>query len=93
MATDKKITIEALAIMMQKGINEIHEKMDQGFAGVHAQIAEVNKKLAAVVNKLELKADKADIDRVLTRISMIGGKVDDYRADQETTQRQVDRHA
>jgi len=88
-----KITIGALAVMMQGGINEIHEKMDEGFADVHAQIAEVNKKLAAVVNKLELKADKADIDRVLTRISMIGGKVDDYRADQETTQRQVDRHA
>lgn len=80
MAADKKITIETLAIMMQKGPNELSEKLDQ-----KPDRTEIDFKLA-------IKADKSDIERVLARVSMIGGKVDGYNAEQAVTQRQVDKH-
>jgi phenylalanyl-tRNA synthetase alpha subunit len=89
MESNKKITIEALSVMMQKGINEIHEKMDEGFATVRVQIAAVNQRLDKIE---ETKADKADIDRVLTRISLISNQANDSRADQAKAQRRVDRH-
>lgn len=38
------------------------------------------------------KTDKTDIDRVLTRIAMLGTKIDDYRAEQFAMQRQLDKH-
>jgi uncharacterized protein YjgD (DUF1641 family) len=80
MAEKNKITIEALAIMMQKGLNELSEKLDQ-----KPDRTEIDFKFAR-------KADKSDIERVLARVSMIGGKVDDYNAEQAVTQRQVDKH-
>ncbi len=42
--------------------------------------------------KLDQKADKSDIDAVLTRITQLSDKVDDYRADQIGLKRQVDKH-
>ena len=62
-------------------------KIDQG---LDQMSSELNKK--ADKADLESKADKSDIERVLARVSMIGGNVDDYRAEQAVTQRQVARH-
>ncbi|MFA7211658.1 MAG: hypothetical protein WC110_09465 [Bacteroidales bacterium] len=59
------------------------------------QFDKMNAKIDIII---ETKADKtntatkADIDRVLTRIAMINTKIDDYRAEQIATQRQVDNH-
>jgi len=59
------------------------------------QFDKMNAKIDIII---ETKADKtntatkADIDRVLTRIAMINTKIDDYRAEQIATQRQVDKH-
>jgi hypothetical protein len=77
------------------------------FGKIDAKFEEINNKLdqrptfkevellieGKLEEKLKDKADKADIDRVLTRINSIGNNVADYRADQTKTQRQVDRHA
>ncbi len=45
---------------------------------------------------LATKADKADLDssveRVLNKITMLGDKIDDYRADQIGMQRQLNKH-
>jgi len=55
---------------------------------------EVNAKLDQKADKsdLALKADKSDIDAVLTRVAQLGNKLDDYRAEQINMQRQVDKH-
>lgn len=45
---------------------------------------------------MAIKADRADldssVDRVLTRIAMLGDKIGDMRADQIGMQRQLDKH-
>jgi len=84
MAQKKKVTIEKLALTVQRGFNEMNEKLDQ-----KPDRAEVERMIDI---KLTRKADKSDIERVLTRIGIIGGKVNDYRAEQAVTQRQVDKH-
>jgi hypothetical protein len=67
MAAKKKITIETLALMVQRGFDEVSQK-------------------------LETKADKADINLVLDRVDRLTDKIDEDRANQTATQRQVDRH-
>ncbi|MFZ3074338.1 MAG: hypothetical protein WA093_04415 [Minisyncoccales bacterium] len=56
------------------------------------QFDKSNERFDRIEKILEAKADRADIDRVLTRIAMINTKIDDYRAEQIATQRQVDKH-
>lgn len=58
------------------------------------QFDKIHQTLATKADKADLdkKADKSDIDRILTRIAMINTKIDDYRAEQIATQRQVDKH-
>lgn len=62
---------------------------------------EVNNKLDQKADKadidkiyqiLETKADKADIGRIMDRIARLDNKIDDYRADQIGLKRQVELH-
>ena len=41
---------------------------------------------------LKTKADKSDIDALLTRINQIGNNTDDFRSEQLETQRKVNAH-
>jgi len=78
MAQKKKVTIEKLAMMMQNGLVEVHENMNKGFARIHEE--------------LNQKADKSDINEVINRIGRLTDKIDDDRAAQATTKRQVEKH-
>ena len=64
------------------------------FEKVYDKLAEVNQKLDQKADKsdLALKADKSDIDAVLNRVNLLGNKIDDYRADQISLERQVEKH-
>ena len=55
-------------------------------------LSEVRGGLAEVKITLDTKADKADVDRILTRVTMLGDKIGDYRAEQLATQKQADAH-
>jgi hypothetical protein len=48
--------------------------------------------LFALRKELESKASKSDVDAVLTRVVILGDKIDDYRADQSATKWQVEIH-
>ena len=41
----KKITIEDLAVIVNKGFNDVHKKMDAGFSSVDGRFKEVHKKM------------------------------------------------
>jgi len=64
------------------------------FEKVYEKFDEIDKKLDRKADKSDLlsKADKSDIDRVLTRISQSGDKIDDNRAEQIGMKRQLDKH-
>lgn len=52
----------------------------------------IGKKFEEVKNELKTKADKADVDIILTRLNHIPDVVSDNRAEQLATKRQVDQH-
>lgn len=64
---------------------EISDKLD-----TKADKSDLDQK--ADKSDLDQKADKSDIERVLTRIGMLGNKIDDYRAEQLETRPKVERH-
>jgi len=94
MAQKNKVTIETLAIMMQKGLNEVNEKLDDRLNEVHEKLDDINEKLDQKPDRadLELKADKVDIDRVVDRIGRLADKIDDDRSQQSVIKRQVEKH-
>lgn len=49
-------------------------------------------KFDAFNKKLDQKADRSDIDAVLTRVTQLSNKVDDYHAEQIGLKRQVEKH-
>jgi hypothetical protein len=53
---------------------------------------ELRKETSEIREILKTKADKSDINAVLSRINVIGNNTDDYRAEQIGTRRQVDLH-
>jgi predicted lipoprotein len=71
---------KGLADLMMIQFEKIYEKLDQ-----KADKSDMEKILAT-------KADKSDIDRVLTRIALLGNKIDDYRAEEIGLKRQVEKH-
>ena len=89
------------------GIDKRFDAIDQKFLGIDKQfdvfkneyVADYKGLADLMMNqfekfyeKLDQKADKSDIDAVLTRITQLSDKVDDYRADQIGLKRQVDKH-
>ena len=62
------------------------DKSDEKFSIINEKFNEIN-------TKLENKADKSDVDKIMNRIGMILDQTGDYRAQQLAIQRQVDRHA
>ncbi len=74
---------------------ELVEFFGGQFDKIHQEFDKMNAKIDMII---ETKADKADtaakddIDRVLARIAMTNTKIDDYRAEQIATQRQVGKH-
>jgi hypothetical protein len=64
--------------------------------GVKGEIEGVRGELKGEISEireiLKTKADKSDINVVLSRINVIGNNVDDYRAEQIETHRQVELH-
>jgi len=79
----------------------VAEKFDEvknDINGVKNEIKEVREDLKLKADKSDIdkiiatKADKSDIDRVLTRVTMLGDKIDDYRAEQLATKKQVNAH-
>jgi len=50
---EKEITLDDLALMMGRGFNEVHEKMDKGFAGVDKKFDEVDKRFDEVDEKFD----------------------------------------
>lgn len=91
MAEKNKITIEALTIMMQKGLNEVYNKLAEMDAKLDQKPNKEEVELM-IEQKLSRKADKSDVERILTRVSMVGANVDDYRSDQFDMRRKVERH-
>lgn len=73
---------------------ELVEFFGEQFDKMHQEFDKIHQTLAVKADKADLdkKADKSDIDRVLTRVAMTNNKIDDYRAEQIATQRQVDKH-
>ena len=45
----KKVTIDDLTVMVGRGFNDVHEKMDKGFANVNSKL-----------DKVEIKLDRVD---------------------------------
>jgi len=82
MATNKKITIEALVVMVQNGIVELREELDK----------KPSRDEVKTMIKEEIAVVKADINRVGDRVGRLGDKIDDDRAAQTTIKRQVEKH-
>ena len=60
MKKKKEITLDDLALMMGRGFNEVHKKMDRGFASVDERLAEVNEKIDA--NTADIKYLKSEVN-------------------------------
>jgi len=73
-------------------IDKNFDKIDEKFDKIDERFDKIDEKFEKIDSQLATKADKTDIDRVLTRIGGIGDKVNDYRAEQLTIKTQVDRH-
>jgi hypothetical protein len=86
MAQNNKVTNEKLALMVQNGFAEIHEKMDKGFAEVRE---ELNQKPDRGEVKIMIKTE---VDKVVDRIGRLADKIDDDRAQQSAIKRQVEKH-
>jgi hypothetical protein len=71
---NNKITIDVIAVMMQKGLAEIHEIMGK----IREDLNQKSDK-ADIDLVLKTKADKSDIDLVLARIKLLGDKIDENR--------------
>jgi hypothetical protein len=84
---DRKLEEKLESKLEEKLESKLEEKLDKKLE------EKLDKKLEEKLEaKLKGKADKADIDRVLARIALLGDKIDDIRSDQSKTQRQVDKH-
>lgn len=55
----KEMTLDRLALMMGKGFNEVHDKMDKGFASVDRRFEQVDRRFEDV--SAELKGDIAEV--------------------------------
>lgn len=73
---------------------ELFQFLVNKFDKIDDKFVEISDKLDTKADKSDLdqKADKSDIERVLTRIGMLGNKIDDYRAEQLETRPKVERH-
>lgn len=56
----KNITLDDLALMMGRGFNEVHEKMDKGFTEARMEFAEVHEKIDA--NTADIKYLKSEVN-------------------------------
>ena len=68
--------------------NEYKELVD--FLG--GQFEKIHARLNKVDVVLRNKSDRDDIGDVVTRIMMLGNKIDDYRAEQIGMQKQLNKH-
>ena len=68
------------------------EKVFEKFEKIDEKFEKIDIRFEKIEQLLDTKADKADIDRILTRVALLGNKVDDYRAEQIGMQKQLDRH-
>ena len=84
--SDYKELVDFLAGQFDK-VNERFEKIER-ILETKADKSDIDK----ICQTLETKADKADIDHVLTRVNLLGSKLDDYRAEQIGMRRQLDKH-
>jgi len=73
-------------------IDEKFEKIDEKFEKIDEKFEKIDIRFEKIEQLLDTKADKADIDRILTRVALLGNKVDDYRAEQIGMQKQLDKH-
>ena len=76
-----KELIDFLSVKFDK-IDQHFEQVDDHFGQIETQLEKIEKG----------KADKSDIDKVLTRIAIVGNKTDDNRAEQIGMQKQIDKH-
>ncbi|MCR4322556.1 MAG: hypothetical protein NUV61_00510 [Candidatus Azambacteria bacterium] len=56
----KDVTLNDLALMMGRGFNEVHEKMDNGFQRVDERFEQVDRRFDDVYEKLEEVHEKID---------------------------------
>jgi hypothetical protein len=77
------VDYKELVDFMAVKFDEINNKLDQNADKLG--IEKINQ-------VLETKADKSDIALVLTRIAMLGNKIDDYREEQIGMRKQLDKH-
>lgn len=81
-------------------VDFIAEKFDRNKKEIIGEINEMLKTKADksdIVNKadksdLTNKADKSDVNAIMSRINVIGNKIDDYRADYSKTAKKVEIH-
>jgi hypothetical protein len=73
-------------------INEKFEVINKKFEVINEKFDAIDKRFDAIDERLDQKADKSDIDLVLTRVNLISNKLDDYRAEQIGMQHQLDKH-
>jgi chromosome segregation ATPase len=73
---------------------ELVDFLSQKFDGLDRQFDEIKTVLKTKADKrdLEMKADKSDIDIILTRLNHISNVIGDNRTEQLATRRQVENH-
>ena len=104
---EKEITLDDLALMMGRGFNEVHEKMDKGFAGVDKKFYEVDSKFDEVYKKMgkgfanvdmrfdevhkEISELKESFNTLQIAVDGYAKKADDYFQEMVVLSHKVDR--
>jgi N-methylhydantoinase B/oxoprolinase/acetone carboxylase alpha subunit len=98
MAQKEKITIETLAIMMQKGLAELYELLshkpdrEEVKTMIREEVKAVVKEEVKAAIKEDIAVVREDIDRLSDRVGRLGDKIDENRTGQYQLERIVERH-
>ena len=76
---------------MNQDFSELVEYLDQKFNAINASFFDVNTKIDTVDAKLDSKADKADVNDLLTAIDAYAHKADTYFQEMVMLAHQVDK--
>ncbi|MBI5913322.1 hypothetical protein HY839_02675 [Candidatus Azambacteria bacterium] len=92
----KDVTLNDLALMMGRGFNEVHEKMDRGFAGVDVRFEQVDVRFEQVDERLDhldhqVAGLKKDFNDLQTAVDGYAKKADTYFQEMVMLAHKVDR--
>ncbi len=77
---------------MKEDYSELIEYLDQKFASIDGNLLTLNEKIIAMDEKLETKADKDDVNNLLTAVDGYAKKADTFFQEMVALSHKVDRH-